>query len=248
MEKVEKKIDMNTLIEDFSFQLSVGKGQNEIYLSFRNVTNVVIKEIAFLARGYDYFDEPIESNGKNAFLIEVKHLNLHPGEELKDYRVAISKAIRKVELKQEYVIDQNGTKKIYTNADNQIYYFEKFFKESYKDKIIFETLRKQNAYACCYPKQNKDTWLCACGYLNRKEEVKCKYCQSLKESVFSTCSKEAINRTIKEDELEFYKKMKKRQVEREQRENKELILFLIKFVFVILLILALIYTLLHCIA
>ena len=245
MEKVEKKIDLNTLIEDFSFQLVLGKGQNELILSFRNVAKSVIDEIEFQAKGYDYFDEPIESNGKKTFTIILKHLDLSPGHEIKEYRIPVSKAIRKIDLKQNYVIYQDGTKEIYENSDYKIYYFDKFFQNSYKDKIIYETLKKQNKEACCYPKQNKDTWLCSCGYLNINTNEQCKYCRVDKVDTFLDCSQEAILHEIKEEEIKFYERMRKREVEREKRENKELFIFILKFFSVILFIVLFLFLLIH---
>lgn len=245
MEKIEKKVDFNTLVEDVSYQLVLGKGQNELVISFRNVAKAPIDTFAFCAKGYDYFNDPIESEGKKTFAVELKHLNLMPGETIKGYTLPVSKAIRKIDLKQDYVIYQDGTKEVYQNPDYKIYYFDKFFKDSYKDKKQFEALKKQNELACCYPVQNKDTWLCTCGYLNRDDNVQCKYCRSKKEEVFSTCSKEAITHLIKEEELMFYERMKQRQIERDRKETKELLLFLVKFAFVLLIIIGIVVIVRH---
>jgi len=245
MKNVERKIDFHTLIENLSYELKLEKGKNDLLLTFQNATFETLTEVAFEARGYDYFGELISTESKEYFLIQLKNLNLKPGQCVVNYKIQVSKSIRQLDLKQSYVIDMTGQKEIYKESEYQIYYYDKFFPDSYKDKKVLDVLKKFNPSATCYPLETQAGWICCCGYLNKTENKRCKYCQKIKDEVFLECSQKSVEEKIAAEEKEFNQRMEKRMLERDRRETKELILFIIRFITVIILIILIFAIIIH---
>ena len=77
------------------------------------------------------------------------------------------------ELEEERVVFSDGAVEERKEPQEKIYYVNCFEKDSYKDKPELDELLEQDERFCCYPVENETGWICACAYLNRKENQSC---------------------------------------------------------------------------
>ena len=123
----------------------------------------------------------------------------------------------KIELEEERVVFSDGAVEERKEPQEKIYYVNCFEKDSYKDKPELDELLEQDERFCRYPVENETGWICACAYLNRKENQSCVNCGYTKKEVFWKCSEKAVKDSRKIKQLAFDKhlqqidRIKKRQ-------------------------------------
>ena len=245
MKKIEKKVDLQAHITELTVEIVRENEKNMARICLKNVSGKTIKRIVFMAQGQDYFGSTILVDGKEKFWIVLDGFSLDSGERLLDFDVSLEPAIRQLVLEEASVtfLDETSEEKLPEKA--VIYYVDTFMQDSYKDKPELDDLREQNEKFCCYPKEEPEGWICACGYLNRAKNERCVNCGSEKTEVFTDCSKETSEKRRREKHHAFLERMRKRDEAYQRRECLELTKFILEFIIGIILVAVLIWLMIH---
>lgn len=233
MKRVEKKVDFNAHFSDLNPKLYRENDKNFLRIRLKNVSGKEISSITFEAKGYDYFGDTIKVGEKESFSIVIEALKLKTGEFLENDSIAIADDIRKIELKEQKVIFSDGTFEDRKEPQEIIYYVNCFESDSYKDKPELDELLEQDERFCCYPKEEQDGWICACGYLNKYENIRCVNCGHSKEETFFRCDKKAIAASRKIKQLAFEKHLQQMDRICTQRENREIRKYILRCLIVV---------------
>ena len=233
MKRIEKKVDLNAHLSEIRTELSREGEKNVVSICLKNVSGKEITSILFRAKGYDYFGDVIKVEEKDSFFIEISALHLKTGEYFQYKQIEIAGDIRKIELEEERVVFSDGAVEERKEPQEKIYYVNCFEKDSYKDKPELDELLEQDERFCCYPVENETGWICACAYLNRKENQSCVNCGYTKKEVFWKCSEKAVKDSRKIKQLAFDKHLQQIARIKKRQETKEIIKYLFE-VFLVL--------------
>ena len=233
MKRTEKKVDFNAHLSEIRTELLREEGKNFLSICLKNVSGKEITSIVFEAKGYDYFGDVIKVEEKDSFLIKIDALHLKTGECLQDKKIEIAGDIRKIELEEKQVIFSDGVLEERKKPQEKIYYVNCFEKDSYRDKPELDELLEQDERFCCYPTENETGWICACTYLNRKENQSCVNCGHAKNEIFWKCSEKAVKDSRRIKQLVFDKHLQQRARIRKRQETEGMIKYVLE-VFLVL--------------
>lgn len=231
MKSVERKVDFNAHIADIQVTLLREDGKNYAQISFQNVSEKRLEGVVLAAIGFDYFGDVIETDGKEDFDIVLEHLKLEPGAVQSGYLIEIDERIRNLEMAEYSVQFADGTEEIYPGPEYHIYYADCFMADSYKDKPELDELKERDECFCCYPKEETEGWLCACGYLNWSRREICGGCGNEKKEIFASCTREVIAEVMKEKQAAFDEKMRRMAEQRKRRDRIAMIKFSLQTIF-----------------
>lgn len=245
MKSVEKKVDFGAHVADIKVSLFREEGKNYAKIACRNVSGRTLAQIHFKASGTDYFGDIIKIGDRPDFDITISDCNLKPGACLEEYCTAVHDEIRELKLQEADVCFLDGTRESYPGADYHIYHADCFFEDSYRDKPTLDILKRIDESFCCYPTEEKEGWICACAYLNRKDRSICGRCGHNKNEVFLTASREAVAQRQREDQAAFEEKMRQMEERRKRIDRIETIRFFAEVLLGIVLFFLAGYLLLH---
>lgn len=236
MKKIEKKVDLNAHIADLQTRLCRENEKNFLNISFKNVSGREISSLVFQAKGYDYFGDAIVIDDKKQFPVVLDALHLKTGESVKNASVMVADEIRNIDLEEEKTVFSDGTSEEKKKPKEKIYYIDCFEKDRYKDKPELDELVEQDERFCCYPKEEAEGWICACGYFNRSDYTSCVNCGHDKKETFFGCSKKAVAQSRRIKQIAFEKHLQQMDRIRAKQENMELAGYFVCVLFILCII------------
>lgn len=245
MKSVEKKVDFNAHIADLRVTLLREDGRNCARISLKNVSEKRIEGAVLAARGFDYFGDVIEAEGKEDFDLVLEHLDLEPGAVKSGYLIEVDDRIRNLEMMEYSVQFADGTEEIYPGPEYHIYYAECFMADSYKDKPELDELRERDERFCCYPKETEEGWLCACGHLNWSRREICGGCGHERKEIFASCTRNVIAQVMKEKQVAFDERMRRMAEQRKRQDRIATIKFILQTMLLLVVAFAVIYVFLR---
>ncbi|MCF0147873.1 MAG: hypothetical protein HUJ77_05685 [Clostridium sp.] len=208
------KIDLNAYIDNLSYIVSFNR--NKIDISFRNISDEIIKGIKFTAKAFDSFNEIVEVNSKEDFILTIQDLSIPP-RKIEQLSLELpNSSIRKIELKVLQVCFANGD--IHTNPGENIkeYTVEFYDLEDIEEKEIVTVLKKFNPSAKNKSYLCDDGWVCNCSYFNKLNNKVCVSCGVNYNTSLFFMDNENINK-----EINIYREDLKKQKELKIQKDLE---------------------------
>lgn len=211
-----QKIDLNAPIEIINYEIVVDQNLNAGFnISFRNLNIGVVTAVKFEVIGLNSFNEIIQINEKDSFISMIQDLNVYQGNTYEsDIPISLpSKDIRKLEISVKQVCFSDG---IIINNDSPNFVTPTYEEINNDDQI--EMAQSIMRSSICYPKQDHNYWICACGRPNINSKDTCVKCGSVKDFIFSNLNRESLLSKIE------FENLKNQQIEDQrkalQREQK----------------------------
>ena len=208
-----QEIDLNAPIEIIDYEIVTDQNSNVGFnICFRNLYEGIITAVKFEIRGLNSFDEIIQINGNGSFISILQDLHVNQGD-IYENNAPISlpsKEIRKLNIVVKQVRLSDGR----IIANDQPHFVLPILEEIHTYDQI-KMAERLMSLSICYPKQEDDYWICACGRPNKNNVNACARCHSQKEFVFNEINEDSIIRKIETEKLE------RKQAEDRQRVLQE---------------------------
>ncbi len=185
----KKKFDINSPVHILSYDIYKGS-DDHTYLSLRlqNLNSNTVKAIKLTVIGYNSFNEIVQIDNKDSFMILIQDLNLCRDTEFSNVKGIIlpNNEIRKIKVSISQVCFEDGR---IINITPRYIEVSPIPIDNSDERAI---AKQYSIKAMCYPEKKEDYWICSCGYPNTGDI--CASCQKDKNWIFDTFSGENLSR------------------------------------------------------
>lgn len=233
MKNITKTIDVNAHIANINSQITIENGVSKAVISFSNLGYGVITAVKFKAKGYNTFNDIIQIDGKDDFIVIIQDIHIEKNAEASKITVKIpSNDIRKLDLEEYQICWGNGDVTTYQGKNEVDFELQELdYSGSERTEILAlrDVFEPKSTYI---PLDTEYGWICTCGRLNYPESTMCSLCHHTKSEVEHNLSDDG-RKEIKEarDKLNIKKMEESDRNDKRKKKNKIIISSVIFLVF-----------------
>ena len=189
------QFDINAHITNIKCDINVDNEYVQAKISFDNLDYGKITAIKFEAKGFNSFGDLVCVSEKESFFLLIQDLCIAENESANNLKVKLpNNDIRKLELQECQICYEDGSVVSYLGKDECVFETNELDENDSNEKYKLEAIRNVISDKFqIFPKENDKGWLCCCGRINKKEDVKCRGCKLEKILIFKIDDDEYLN-------------------------------------------------------
>ncbi len=242
----KRTLDINARVTEFAYSINTHGESKTLDISFKNLNYGIITAIRMVLKAKDSFGDTVLFGDVDEYEIKRADLNIKPGNkaslsvEVGQYDIKIP------DLKITQIVYSSGEIFDVKNPEIVEYEIERFSgnwsNEDHFDRYALDYINEYNSDAICIPSSHPNGWICSCGYLNLKDEAKCRKCSKDRDTQLNKYSKNELKSAVERrerkeiEEQEERERLKKLEEEKRAKRNKRITIGIVVAVAVIVII------------